>query len=533
MNEPIDHSTSPFSLGRTNLTTTIQVGAILVVAVVFRLLYLGHFPGLNGDEAFHGVQLRLLLGGEPSQFFTPTGLPLSPFYFLPTAIFQGIFGPSIWVLRLTAALSGVCLVGLTYWLLKDTFPSAVVVTITLLVAVSPINIAYSRIGWAPSQIILSTLFVIYFSWKQNWPALSVSMAVALWIHPTAIFLTPISMAVIGFPRLAQTDGEKRKLIAKVGASLVGLATVVTLLVHFFLPGIWSHPFGPQKAWHRMSDLSQLPEVFLQFGRLFSGVTAYDYMVGPMDRRVAQLFDLVFWTAAIPLVVVGGKALWRRRNWKAIALVTSIPVATYGFYLAAGLKSLRPGYDRYALFLVFPTLLAATLLGRATASSPKREQKMVVVVLVASWLFLGGFYHFYFQALGNRGGWGEVNYQTGPVEPKVKALNHLKEIGRRQKATLVITEQWHLYWPLVYLTPEDTGLQYLNLSLTVRPLSREMMGALQKSLARGAVLVGYKGGKLKQVIYTMVPRSLLEERVIRDYGGKPVIYLWWRKRATGH
>ena len=54
--------------------------AILTFAVWLRCWRLGTIPGINGDEAWYGVQAQSVLHGESIAWRTPTGNPLNPFF---------------------------------------------------------------------------------------------------------------------------------------------------------------------------------------------------------------------------------------------------------------------------------------------------------------------------------------------------------------------------------------------------------------------------------------------------------------------
>ena len=57
----------------------INVAALLVVAVAFRLWRLGSLPGVNGDEAWFGVQAVDLISGRSVDWRTPSGNILPQF----------------------------------------------------------------------------------------------------------------------------------------------------------------------------------------------------------------------------------------------------------------------------------------------------------------------------------------------------------------------------------------------------------------------------------------------------------------------
>ena len=62
------------------LAIIANLAAMVGVAIGFRLWNLGSTPGINGDEAWIGVQAQLWLRGEAIAWKTPTGNPLNLFF---------------------------------------------------------------------------------------------------------------------------------------------------------------------------------------------------------------------------------------------------------------------------------------------------------------------------------------------------------------------------------------------------------------------------------------------------------------------
>ncbi|HEY1784011.1 MAG TPA: hypothetical protein VGG30_00635, partial [Pirellulales bacterium] len=135
--------------------------ALVAVAIGLRSWQLGNIPGLNGDEAWLGVQAEHLAAGEPIAWRTPTGNPVNLFLLLPVAALHLVFAPSVWVLRAMAVVSGVAALAANFWLCRRVFDRRVAMVSTAVLAVLPIAIAYSRFAWDASQTILATVLVLY------------------------------------------------------------------------------------------------------------------------------------------------------------------------------------------------------------------------------------------------------------------------------------------------------------------------------------------------------------------------------------
>ncbi len=169
---------------------------LLIVAVALRAWHLGNIPGVNGDEAWSGVQAARLLAGESVAWRTPHGNPLNLFLVLPLAALQAIFPPSFTLLRLPSLASGLAALLANYLLCRRAFDSRTATISTLFLALLPIDIAYSRFAWDASQSLLATLFVLYLpiahcrrrgdtASLSGWAMLA--LALAIYIHPTNVF----------------------------------------------------------------------------------------------------------------------------------------------------------------------------------------------------------------------------------------------------------------------------------------------------------------------------------------------------------
>ncbi len=140
-----------------------NVVALLAVAIFFRAWRLDHVPGINGDEAWMGVQAQRWIDGQLETLTTPTGNVLNVFHFGPQVVLHTFCKPSIGLLRLPVLISGLMALLVNYLLCSYTFGRRPAVWSSVALAVLPINIAYCRFAWDASQTVLFSLPVIYFS----------------------------------------------------------------------------------------------------------------------------------------------------------------------------------------------------------------------------------------------------------------------------------------------------------------------------------------------------------------------------------
>ena len=93
----------PFDWAR--LLLVGNVAALLATAFALCAWHLDNIPGLNGDEAWSGVQAMRLVNGQSISWRTPTGNPVNLFYLGPLAALHLFAGPSVAVLRLPVLLA--------------------------------------------------------------------------------------------------------------------------------------------------------------------------------------------------------------------------------------------------------------------------------------------------------------------------------------------------------------------------------------------------------------------------------------------
>ena len=147
---------------------------LLLAAIWLRCHMLENIPGINGDEAWYGVQAwRIGHGGPHVAWHTPTGNPLNPLFIGPLALLHLWLPPSIMLLRSLAVASGLFALVLNWLFCRWVFDRRTAIISTVLLAVLPINIAYCRIAWDASQSLAATLPVVYF-------ALAAALSEAFW-----------------------------------------------------------------------------------------------------------------------------------------------------------------------------------------------------------------------------------------------------------------------------------------------------------------------------------------------------------------
>jgi len=261
--------------------TAAAAGAIVLASVGFRFLWLDRLPGINGDEAWYGVQVQHFLNGDPWSPRTPSGLPINPFLFATHALLLSVADPSFGLLRLPIALWSCVGLVLTYrlhvWVFGDRVQGLVAAA---LVGCLPMHVAYSRLCWDSSFGLATTPVLIYsclqLCSRRDQPVavalFGVGGVLSLWVHVTNIILVAVCLAIVAWEfRLPALRPVRRRPITAAAIVAFGLVTVVVVASH-------SHETEALVA-SVGSLFSRLPQHLVAIGDVLIGPRAYEYLAG--------------------------------------------------------------------------------------------------------------------------------------------------------------------------------------------------------------------------------------------------------------
>jgi len=443
---------------------------LVAIAVWFRLWRLDHVPGVNGDEAWYGVQVMSWLRGETVAWRTPTGNPMNPFYFFPLSGVHSLWGVGFWQLRSVAAASGLLALLVNFCLARRAFGLEIATISTIVLAVLPINLAYSRFGWDASQSLLFTLPVVYCPLVAvqtpkragRWLfAGTLSFFAAVLVHPTNVFLLPAVVAPSAvlygaqlFELYKRFNSTSWRFVAY-GAVIVVSGAVLFLLRHWFA-----------LASTRIISPSEFGQFLGRYVDLLSGVTIYQYIPGSLIAEDAWswsvlsvgLLTLATW-GVIGLSILG----WRAQPLENRALVQGLLggwlFTAVGFYLVAGPGALAPHFERYGICLIAPTVVVISLgLSRLIANTYVRKPLLNGALATVAACFLVSFYSLYLQPFTATGGQSHRAFRTAREEPKQMLVRQFSAnaSGTVESVTLA-TSEWWTYWPLKYLSMGVDGI----------------------------------------------------------------------------
>jgi hypothetical protein len=302
---------------------TAIVALLLGTAIWFRLLRLASVPGLSGDEGWWGVQALAWLAGRPYEPRTTSGNPIDLFFLVPVALLHAIASPSFALLRLVPVLANVLALVAAFGFGRRLFGETTAWIHTVALAVLPTAIAHSRICQDPSQSVFWSGLVVYLALlgvkeggaAGRWLAAAIVLfPVALWTHPTNVFVAPFLLLPIAAPLAARMPASRRARIGVAGITAAVLAA--GLIVAWIAFGIAARAYPSlDKPWlalaaGRLVDAGQWLEFAVNTVRLFNGITVIHYFSG------ARPWTLPYDTGAMlaAFVAVGGFVLAARRRW---------------------------------------------------------------------------------------------------------------------------------------------------------------------------------------------------------------------------
>jgi hypothetical protein len=434
----------------------LALAAVVLAGIAVRVIALDRLPGVNGDEAWFGVNVQeFIIGGAPF-WSTPVGNPLNPFHSGPLFAVSLFMDPALILLRIPAALWGGLAVLLAYPLLRQPMGRSAAAYVTALIAVSATAVSQARLGWDPSGTPFFSLLAIAFALRARPVLAAAASAAALVVHPTNIFLLPIVAAAwmpsVGerYSRLAPNVRRRLAIGVAAAAALMAAAAVPMLreIAHR----------GRLPSVAIVLDRLFSPSAWMETARgvmdLFSGVTAATSIAAPINGRVSAVAAWVVALAFVMPCVIAWRVLVedprRRGPWLAGGLIASIGA----FHVIAGPGMLTPGFERYAMFLVVPLAIVCAFLGDALRTRSPRAALALAAITCATLTVI--LVRGYFVPLVAYGGSSHVTYRTGADEPKAAAFEFIRRDSSDDELVTVFAENWWLYWPLRYLATGQAG-----------------------------------------------------------------------------
>lgn len=370
---------------------------ILLVAALLRLYRIDAYMTFLGDEGRDALVVkRILTTGDLPLIGPPTSVGnmyLGPLYYYMMAVPMAIFWLNPVAAAVQVALIGTATVGLIYYLSREWFSKLAAITASILYALSPVNIIYSRSSWNPNPapfFVLLFILGFYKAFKTKnylWFILSgIAAAFAIQMHYLALIILPIGFILwlIQAFEYRKTKKGKRFLLGTTLAVILFLILMSPLFIfdlkHNFMNYRALTTFFSNRETtvnlNIFNTLERLPMIYTDslIGRYITG-----------DNRLLK--NIVSVVILLPLVA--SIYLWRRGErfkWGVVALYTWLFIGVTGLVLYK-----QSIYDHYLGFLnpaPFMLIGAVTISFKVFRNIDAKIAKNLFLILVII-LIVGG------------------------------------------------------------------------------------------------------------------------------------------------
>ncbi|MDP8246036.1 MAG: glycosyltransferase family 39 protein [Candidatus Hinthialibacter antarcticus] len=391
----------------------IAMTALLLLGFLLRVVGLEYCPpAMNSDEllkAFDGASVYLTgmdhHGARWPLFFKQSGEYSPPLYIYFSGLFSAPFGVNPYTLRLPSAILGTLCILLAYLAASRWRDQTTGWIAAALVALSPWNVHYSRIGWEAISLIPLQLcgLWLFLRWTQEDRKadlfLSASVfALTTYAYPTARLFTPIigvGLLLCFFPKLK----EKPKQSA-LGAGLFLLLQIP--LVYALL----TNYEAMQARWNFVSVFNHPDGIGLAAANYIKHLSPLFLFVTGNTNPGHQLPGGLALLVLAPFFVMGLVAIAQRKSsgdWLMVIwfLTFAIPSSlTYDRFDPASM----PNALRSVNGMPILELIAAAGIGWLLQRVPKEKRYALGTVIAAAVIVNAGY----------------IGYQTATVYPKQAA-----------------------------------------------------------------------------------------------------------------
>jgi len=311
---------------------------VLLLAIVLRVYRLNNLE-LFGDEIDVGYQAYSLwttgrdyLGNKLPFYLHSFSEWRAPLLMYLTAPLVGLFGLSVWTVRLPPVFFGVVSIFLLYLLVKKVSKDENLALLTALVcAISPWQIHYSRTAFEATLLLALVLLGTLLFLHKRWFLAALSFALSFYAYNIANIFVPLWLGVLLALNFKKMKNNLRELLPAVGVFLVVLPLLVAIVGgrgsgRFQLINIFNNPETVDRIVFRRTTGLEDRKVERIFHNKVTGwgkEFISNYMIAfspqflflkgdPNPRHNSPGSGQFFWLMA-PLFLVGLRQMVREKN----------------------------------------------------------------------------------------------------------------------------------------------------------------------------------------------------------------------------
>ena len=354
----------------------------LLVAAFLRLWQLDTLPpGLHYDEAADTIIAQQIARGESAPIFVAAYTGKEVLFFYWAAAWMKLIGPTVFAMRLAAAMLGVLTVAVTTWTTREMFAScllhpasrskmqvagskSIAVLATIFIATSFWHVLMSRLGFrsiAEPCIQALALAALFRGLRLNrwiWIVIAGALIGLNLYTYLAARLFPVAIAVIFCFLIAFDRGQRKLRAAQFGAATLAALIVFAPLGTYFLNNPSAFLTRIEQVAPRGDQLTALLEnVGRALGMFFLSGDPYIRFNLP-GRPLFSLVWGVLFVVGLVTALIGifrGRTIWRKTAYFSLIAVTLIMLLPTALAVNEITPSNLRAIGMMPLVFVFPAL----------------------------------------------------------------------------------------------------------------------------------------------------------------------------------
>ncbi|HTP11004.1 MAG TPA: glycosyltransferase family 39 protein [Anaerolineae bacterium] len=349
----------------------------LLIAAGLRLWQIGTLPpGLHYDEAADTIIAQQIARGESAPIFVAAYTGKEVLFFYWAALWMKLIGPSVFAMRLAAAMLGVLTVAVTYWTVRELFAvpltqrrrgfgvEGVMLLATMFIATSFWHVLMSRIGFRSiaepfiQALALAALFRGLRLNRWGW-IIAAGALIGLNLYTyLAARLFPVAIAAIFFFLIAFDRGQRNRRIGQFVVVALTALIVFAPLGGYFL----NHPDAfltriQQVAPRSDQATALLGNVGRALGMFFLSGDPYIRFNLPYRPLFSFVWGVLFVIGLIAALVgvIRSRTIWRKTAYFSAIAVTLIMLLPTALAVNEITPSNLRAIGMMPLVFVFPAL----------------------------------------------------------------------------------------------------------------------------------------------------------------------------------